>query len=306
MFRLDRFFTIYFFGFLYHSFKKDKGIMIQILMYHSISDEKESGHPYYWINTSPKRFYEQMKFLKEKNYKVISLSDAVKLISESKEQSEPDKLKKQNKSNKPELPDRPDRPKYVVLTFDDGYHNFYTTAWPILSQFGFPVTVFIPTAFIGDSFKNRKCLGWPEVCELHSYGVSFGSHTVSHPQLYGLSWNDIEPELGESKKALEDHLGASVEDFSYPYAYPESDRPFCKRFAAALREYGYARGVTTRLGSCAFGDDVLRLRRLPINDADDLSLFRAKLEVRYDWIGVVQRLVKALKRSTRLGNKFMS
>ncbi len=37
-------------------------------MYHSISDESEKGHPYFWINTSPKRFAEQMKFLYDNYY----------------------------------------------------------------------------------------------------------------------------------------------------------------------------------------------------------------------------------------------
>lgn len=252
-------------------------------MYHSISDKKESGHPYYWLNTSPKRFYEHMKFLKDNGYKVISLSEAVNTISNTPVLNKPCELNKLKQLN---------QPKYVVLTFDDGYRDFYTTAWPILSQFGFPVTVFLPTGFIGGSFKKKECLSWSDVRELHRRNVSFGSHTVNHPQLHGLSWKDIELELGNSKKAIEDQLGAYVVDFSYPYAYPDADKAFCKRLASTLWECGYTHCVTTRLGCSAHGDDVLSLRRMPVNDSDDLFLFKAKLEGHYDWLCIGQRFIK--------------
>ena len=80
-FRLDRSLTLYVFGPL-SRFRRPRGLRIPILMYHSISDEPETGHPYYWINTSPARFTEHMKFLHDNNYEVISLSKAIELIRE--------------------------------------------------------------------------------------------------------------------------------------------------------------------------------------------------------------------------------
>lgn len=281
----DRLLTIHFFQHLMKLLPKSKGIQIPILMYHSISDGKEGGHPYYWINTSANLFYEHMKYLKFNNYKVISLSEAVTLI---------------NKKDESIKPNKPDGSKYVVLTFDDGYRDFYKTAWPILLQFGFRATVFLPTAFMGCSFKNRQFLSWFEVRELYSQGVFLGSHTVTHPQLYGLSWDEIKFELENSKKTLEDHIGARIEDFSYPFAYPENDRPFCKRLAYMLLKCGYTRCVTTRLGCSTPSDDLLNLRRLPINSADDPAYFKTKLEGGYDWLAVVQRTFKVLRRTMRL------
>jgi hypothetical protein len=79
--RLDRLLTLYFFAPPARLFPPKKGIRIPILMYHSISDEPEHGHPYFWINTSPARFAEHMKFLQDNGYKVISLSEAVELIT---------------------------------------------------------------------------------------------------------------------------------------------------------------------------------------------------------------------------------
>src|SRR4030042_2864700 len=80
MFRLDRLITLYLFHPLRRILPRPNGIRIPILMYHSISDEPESGHPYFWLNTSPKRFAEHMQFLSENEYSVINLTDAVKLI----------------------------------------------------------------------------------------------------------------------------------------------------------------------------------------------------------------------------------
>lgn len=314
--RFDHFITLYIYKHMMKILPKPKGIQIPILMYHSISDEKESAHPYYWINTSPKRFYEHMKFLKLNNYKVISLTEAANIISKTnylKNSINPinpknsiNSINSGNTMNSSNLSNSSNPSNLVVLTFDDGYHDFYTTAWPILSQFGFPATVFLPTAFIGGYFKNRQCLSWSEICELHNYGVSFGSHTVTHPQLHDLSWQEIGAELGNSKNALEDHMGVNVGDFSYPYAYPEADRIFCKRLASTLLEYGYNHCVTTRLGCSTYGDDVFNLRRLPINSADGLSLFKAKLEGHYDWLAISQRLIKILKWYVRHTNTFQS
>jgi hypothetical protein len=78
--RADRLLSLYFFRHFAKGHPR-KGFRLPILMYHSVSDDPETGHPYYWINTSPKRFAEQMRFLAENNYKVILFSEAVKLIS---------------------------------------------------------------------------------------------------------------------------------------------------------------------------------------------------------------------------------
>ena len=74
----------------------------------------------------------------------------------------------------------------VVITFDDGFRDFYTAAFPVMQEHQFTATVFLPTAFIGEdrrSFKGAECLTWEEVRRLRRAGVQFGSHTVNHPRL---------------------------------------------------------------------------------------------------------------------------
>ena len=129
----------------------------------------------------------------------------------------------------PEAPLNGTNAKAVVITFDDGYADFYRYAFPILSEYGFSATVFVITGLMKPqrmSFKGTECLTLSEVRELHSQGISIGSHTVSHRDLRLLKQDEVENELSGSKKSLEDALGAPVKSFAYPFAFPEADRGF--------------------------------------------------------------------------------
>lgn len=248
-------------------------------MYHSISDEAEWGHPYFWINTSRKRFAEQMHVLKENNYTVISLAEAVNILETAQDE---DKIVT----------------RYVVLTFDDGYYDFLKHAYPTLIRHGFTATMFVPTAFIGDSrmrFNGREVLTWSEVRELHGVGISFGSHTMNHPRLHGLPWQAVRRELCDSRKRLEDELQTPVDSFAYPYALPQEDTAFVARLRQELIDQGYRTAVTTAIGLAQRGSDALCLRRLPVNEGDDERLLSAKLSGAYDWLSKAQYLSRRIK-----------
>jgi peptidoglycan/xylan/chitin deacetylase (PgdA/CDA1 family) len=170
-----------------------------------------------------------MRHLRESNHRVIGLGEAVKAIGGAADASR----------------------KRVVITFDDGFEDFYTRAFPVLTQYGLRATVFLPTAFILESaakFKGRDCLTWNQVRELHRAGVDFGSHTVSHPQLTTLSPHELQREVADSKRIIEDKLGCAVESFAYPYAFPDTDRTFKQRLREILAQAGYANGVSTTIG----------------------------------------------------------
>jgi len=277
MIRLDRILSLYGLGALGKFVSAEKA-SIPILMYHSISDEPESGHPYFWINTSRKRFAEQMRFLKENDYAVISLTEAVDiLVAQCPVESSS---------------------RYVVLTFDDGYHDFLKHAWPILERNGFTATVFLPTDFIGDKrmrFNGRDSLTWSEIRELRGKGIAFGSHTMSHPKLYELSWNEVRRELLHSRLRLEYELQETSSCFAYPYAFPQVDRTFVGRFRQELIDQGYRTAVTTAIGLAQRGSDPLCLKRLPVNEGDDEQLLEAKLLGAYDWVLWGQHMKQVLR-----------
>jgi peptidoglycan/xylan/chitin deacetylase (PgdA/CDA1 family) len=249
---------------------------IPILMYHSIACEDEVGvHPYYRTATAPLVFKAQMVSLQNSGFSAVSLAEAIRRLSE------------------PEVAGNS-----VVITFDDGFHNFYTNAFPILDSHGFTATMFLPTAHIGESrlsFKGKECLSWSEVRELQKHGISFGSHTVTHPQLHECDVHSIEQEIVDSKQTIEQKLGCAAQSFSYPYAFPETDANFKGRLREQLSQAGYENGVCTTIGRPGPASDPFFLKRLPVNSDDDTRLFRAKLAGSYDWLATPQYLLKMTK-----------
>lgn len=273
-FRLDRFLTLYLFR---HIKKKHAGTgdkQIPILMYHSISEEKETSHPYYRVNTSPAVFDAHMQYLHDNDYSIINLQDLERSF------------------------DTKDSSKYVVITFDDGYRDFYTNAFPILKKYDFSADVFLPTEYIHDnrlSFKGRECMTWDEVRYVQNKGIIIGSHTANHPQLIDLSDAEIGYEIRHSKDIIENNLGSAIDTFSYPYKFPDQNKKFKTILRELLQKYGYKYGVSTKIGTSSKEDDVFFLKRLPINSADDVPLFQAKLSGGYNWLYYAQTLSKRIQ-----------
>ena len=279
-FRFDRFATLYVAGPLRRSVSESEK-RIPILMYHSISDEAENGvHPYYRTATSPVRFAVQMEQLHASGYSTVSLAEAVSAVEEN----------------------RTCVRKVVAVTFDDGYRDFYRHAFPVLERHGFSATVYLPTAYIADAplaFKGKECLNWAEVRELQQHGIRFGSHTVTHPQLHDLNPAQIEEEIVNSKKTIEEKTGCAVDSFAYPYAFPQADQDFKTRLRDTLAAAGYENGVCTTVGRASRESDRFFLERLPVNSCDDEILFQAKLDGAYDWIAGFQYVSKLVQSRLR-------
>ena len=260
--------------------KPENDSLLPVLMYHSISTDAEQGvGPYYRIVTSPARFRAQIEILRQGNYRTCSTIESGLTITGS----------------------TPQAARPVLITFDDGYADFYRNAYPAVSEQGFTATMYLPTAYIGDqrrSFNGRECMTWSEVRELSACGVEFGSHTVTHPKLHQLPRASILDELSRSKQEIEDQTGTLVNSFAYPYAFPQADAEFVQRFRDMVAATGYRTCVTTAIGRASRRLDLLSIKRLPINEDDDAALFLAKLDGGYDWMAGLQRTLKIAKRLT--------
>jgi peptidoglycan/xylan/chitin deacetylase (PgdA/CDA1 family) len=276
-FRLDRFATLYLAQPFLASGSRSKTNYLPILMYHSISETPEEDiSPYYRTVTRPEVFRSQMSSLREAGWRGVTLRDGLSALPRLGEGIK----------------------KIVAITFDDGFEDFYTTAYPALQKYGFSATMYLPTGFISESpktFKDHRCMSWQQVRELHANGIEFGSHTVNHPKLWDLDWPEITRELGDSRSAIEDQLRAAVPSFAYPYAFPQQDRAFTARFREELRKAGYQNCVTTAIGRVDPEDDLYTLKRLPANSCDDSVLLQAKLAGAYDWLALAQMLMKRVK-----------
>ena len=254
------------------------GLGLPVLMYHRVCDDPEAGvSPYYKVNTNPAMFHQHLRQLAEEGYRTMDLAEVAGVLARGE----------------------PLAPKGVVITFDDGFRDFYTQAFPALQEHHFTATVFLPTAFIqGErrAFKGAECLTWEEVREMRLAGIEFGSHTVNHPRLVELGRQEIERELRDSKDQLEQQLAEAVTTFAYPFAFPQADRAFADAFRGLLAQAGYTCCATTEIGRVKAGDDPYRLKRLPANSLDDPAFFRAKLEGGYDWLAWPQAAAKTVKR----------
>jgi|SRR5215472_483950 len=277
--RFDRLVTLY----LWHPLARFLDLYqrprVPVLMYHSISDNLFGmSHPYFHINTLPQVFSRQMRWLRNGGYQAIDLPQAWARLQAGVDLS-----------------------KTIVITFDDGYRDLYTDALPILKQCGFTATVFLATDRIRRTparIEGADYLTWSEVRELHTEGIRFGAHTVSHPDLRSLGPEQIEYEVGHSKEVIEQHLGVSVDSFSYPFGFPEEDKNFTRFLEDVLSNLGFDYGVSTILGRASSSSNRFFLPRIPVNSCDDPWLFRAKIEGGYDWLHWPQLFKKFVFHNT--------
>jgi len=263
--RLDRLATVYCAHPLKRIFYGNGSNSVPILMYHSISDNLFGmSHPYYQISTSPQVFARQMRWLRNSGFRTLDLTEAHAALESGKDVS-----------------------KTVVITFDDGYRDFYTDGMAVMKQCGFSATIFLATGRIQDKsvrIEGVDYLTWSEVRELQAEGIRFGSHTVSHPDLRSLGLEQIDYELGYSKEVIEQRLGTAVVSFSYPFAFPEEDKGFTRFLVDVLENHGFQNGVSTIIGRSRRGHNRFFLPRLPVNSWDDPHFLRAKIEGGYDWL----------------------
>jgi len=226
---------------------RNKGIAVY--MYHSVGNNR------IYFNVEPKSFARQMKYLKDNNYQVISLAKLVELM----------------KSDKP-LPK-----KTVVLTFDDGYHDNYVNAWPILKKYNFPATIFLATGFIGREIKSSegislKILDWPEIKKMHqSELIDFEPHTHNHIKLDRIDLNKAELEIIKSKKIIEEELNKKCCFFAYPKGR------YNNRIIEILKNNNFKAARTVENGYTYKKDDLFRLKKITVRSVTSLINFKLTL-----------------------------
>lgn len=155
-------------GRIKEDFENYKMRAIPALMYHSIS-EVPAGWPTD-LCVAPGVFEEHLQYLKTQGYNVVTAPQAVILLKS-----------RQNVMNT------------VIVTFDDGYENNYTEAFPLLKKYGFRGNFYIVGNDVGKE-KNqdgmKKYMSFAQIKEMHDQGMEIGSHSMSHDPL-----TSIKPEL---------------------------------------------------------------------------------------------------------------
>lgn len=235
--------------------------VVPILTYHSIDN---SGSI---ISVTKKRFAEQMKYLKSAGYRTITLGELLKLLKADTVLSE----------------------KNVVITFDDGYKNNFSEAFPILREYGFNATVFPSTDYIekkGGLLAKTPFLSWADIQEMNKYGIEFGSHGCSHPNLPKLSEKELRTELKNSKSMLESNIGESIHCFCYPYG------EYNEQVQGILREVGYGGACTIEFGVDNTKDNLFALNRIGTAHFKTIHDFNMGLTGVYDRYEKLKKIMR--------------
>lgn len=246
---------------------------IAILTYHSLD---KSGSV---LSIAPDLFARQMQALADASIQVVSL-DRVRDTLRQGTVIEP----------------------LVAITFDDGFQNIRKYGLPILERHGFPATVFLVAEYCERDngwpsqppvVRRRSLLRWSEVKEMCAARITFGSHTLTHPDLTDLPRASAAEEIISSKKRIEDTIGRSVEFFAYPYgAYNEQVKTLVKQH--------YSLACSTELGFVKASSDLLALERLDVYYLRRSVLFRRLFSNELD---VYLRLRRTLRQMRSEGLK---
>lgn len=201
---------------------------VPVLNYHMVNDQSDSR-----LAVGTSEFRAQMDYLAKRGYTSITTDELMGYLKKG----------------------TPLPPKPVLITFDDGYRDNYTNAYPILAQYGFTATIFLITDYVGN---DDWYLNWAEVKEMQQKGFVFGSHTLSHTPLTAISLEEAEKQLRVSREVLEWRLNAPVTYLAYPTgAYNDTIKTMTERA-------GYHAAFTVDFGKVAKGDDVFTLKRIPM------------------------------------------
>jgi peptidoglycan/xylan/chitin deacetylase (PgdA/CDA1 family) len=188
------------------------------------------------------------------------------------------------------LPDRP-----VVVTVDDGLADFYTGALPVLTQYGFPATLYVTTGFVGGTGRwlsragegLRPMLTWSQIADVQASGIECGAHSRSHPQLDILAPAAARDEIVHCKSELEQQLGRQVATFAYPHGY------YSASVRQLVQEAGYSSACAVKHAMSATTDDRFALARIIVTETVDLDGFGHVLAGRGLPVAPVRERVRA-------------
>jgi peptidoglycan/xylan/chitin deacetylase (PgdA/CDA1 family) len=221
------------------SFEKPSAAQMPILVYHHIRQVVSfRSRAERRLTVTPAVFDDQMKYLRDNGYRVITFANLV------------DHLKNSN-----ELPEKP-----VIISFDDGWEDQFAYALPRLEQYHYIATFFVITNFVGSS----GFVSWLQLQKILAAGMEIGSHSRSHPRLDKINNADtLWDQIHTSKQILESRLGATVDEFAYPFgSYNEAA-------ASIVKQAGYKGARACCIGRIQ--SDVYALRA--VMAPTDLSRF---------------------------------
>ena len=218
------------------------GPKVIVLNYHKVDYMNHS------LSVLPPDFEQQMAFLKDNGYHTVTPHEMYMAFTDGAP-----------------LPTNP-----VLITFDDGYADNYTYAYPILKKYDMKAAIFVITSLMG----KPGYLTWGQAAEMEASGVvSIESHTVNHGSLTELTDEQVRYELTEAKHDIEQRLGKEVEFLAYPTG------AYNLHIASLVQEAGYKGAFTVRYGNMDRAANFYAIERVPIfHTSDTFASFLERLK----------------------------
>jgi biofilm PGA synthesis lipoprotein PgaB len=208
-----------------------------ILQYHHVSTSTPPS-----TSISPADFRRHMEYLRDNDFAVLPLEAVVAALQRGDS-----------------LPN-----KTAVITFDDGYLSVYTDAFPLLQEYDWPFTIFVPSGLVASN--SRLYASWEQLREMGAAGATLANHTVTHPYLLTrLADEDearwlqrIETEILQAETEIERQTGQSHKLFAWTYG--EYDRTL----QAMVARLGFV-GIGQHSGPVNASSDFTALPRFPFS-----------------------------------------
>lgn len=233
-----------------------------VLMYHSVGDSDVLFNVF--INDLERH----LSFIKNKKYNVIRLVDLIK------------KIKNKEKIS----------PKTVVITFDDGYKDNCTNAFPLLKKYDIPATIFISTSHMGKEMPNSEgkslsVMTWQEVKDMENFGlIDFAPHSHTHKSMDKMNINEFINEVNASEELLNQNLKRWVKIFSFPKGKFKIEQ------LEYLRVADYLGAVTVNEGLTGNRDNPFSLKRNFVFSEGGFSQFKGKLNASVEIINFFKKI----------------
>jgi peptidoglycan/xylan/chitin deacetylase (PgdA/CDA1 family) len=214
-----------------------------VVAFHRVQDSQDT----HGLSVGRDMFERHCKFFK-RHFDVVPLRDLVSRLEEGK---------------------RVDR--MLAITFDDGYHDNFVNARPVLEALSLPATFFIVSQWIGsetwpwwdrEQGVRHRWMTWNQVRVLNERGFDIGAHTRTHVDLGRIDGMDAREEIFGARHEIERQIGRPVDLFAYPYGrlanLSEANRALVKAagFRCCCSCYG---GLTSA------GADPFRLQRIAVS-----------------------------------------
>lgn len=214
---------------------------VPILMYHYIRVAPEGDTLGQNLSVTPDNFRTQMKWLNENNYLTIRTEDL----------ADPYLTVISNVAAKNKKP--------IIITFDDGYDDAFTAAYPVLKENDFIGTFYIIRNYVGrTNYMNQT-----QIDEMADNNMEIGSHSLNHPDLAKSS------EVIQHKQIFDSKL------FATTFCFPSGK--FNNTTISLIKEAGYTTAVTTKEGIANQDSNLLELPRVRMTDGG-VELIKNKIE----------------------------